>query len=67
LPPLNLFDAIAAILSDCFTNTPDYEGYQARKEDVRIFDPAARAGPAAEREGGRSGDGEIGGRAGGGC
>jgi hypothetical protein len=28
LPPLNLFDAVASNLSDCFTNTPDYEGYQ---------------------------------------
>ena len=49
-----------AILNDCFTNTPDYDGYQVRREDVRIFDPAAAAGAAgsaAECEDGRSGGG----------
>jgi hypothetical protein len=45
LPPLNLFDAIASDLSDCFTNTPDYDGYQVRKEDARLFDPAAAREP----------------------
>jgi YVTN family beta-propeller protein len=49
LPPLNLFDAIASDLSDCFTNTPDYEGYQVRKEDARIFDPAAAREPLDPR------------------
>jgi len=50
LPPLSLFDAVASDLSDCFTNTPDYDGYQVRREDSRIA-----AGSAAEREDGRSG------------
>ena len=45
LPPLNLFDAVASDLSDCFTNTPDYGGYQVEKEDPRIFDPAAAREP----------------------
>jgi YVTN family beta-propeller protein len=49
LPPLNLFDAIASDLSDCFTNTPDYEGYHVRKEDPRIFDPAAAREPLDPR------------------
>jgi YVTN family beta-propeller protein len=45
LPPLNLFDAVASDLSDCFTNTPDYDGYQVRREDARLFDPAAAREP----------------------
>ncbi len=49
LPPLNLFDAVASDLSDCFTNTPDYDGYQVRREDVRLFDPAAAREPLDPR------------------
>ncbi|HTT64631.1 MAG TPA: bifunctional YncE family protein/alkaline phosphatase family protein [Bryobacteraceae bacterium] len=49
LPPLNLFDAVASDLSDCFTNTPDYDGYHVEKEDPRIFDPAAAREPLDPR------------------
>jgi YVTN family beta-propeller protein len=49
LPPLNLFDAVASDLSDCFTNTPDYEGYQVRREDARIFVPAEAREPLDPR------------------
>ena len=49
LPPLNLFDAVASDLSDCFTNTPDYDGYQVRREDPRLFDPAAAREPLDPR------------------
>jgi YVTN family beta-propeller protein len=49
LPPLNLFDAIASDLSDCFTSTPDYDGYQVRREDARLFDPAAAREPLDPR------------------
>jgi len=45
LPPLNLFDAVASDLSDCFTSTPDYEGYRVLPEDKRLFDPAAAREP----------------------
>jgi YVTN family beta-propeller protein len=45
LPPLNLFDAVASDLSDCFTSTPDYEGYHVQPEDKRLFDPAAAREP----------------------
>jgi len=45
LPPLNLFDAVASDLGDCFTNTPDYAGYQLLKEDPRLFEPAAAREP----------------------
>jgi hypothetical protein len=45
LPPLNLFDASAADLSDCFAKTPDLTGYRAKEVDKRLFDPAvAREG-----------------------
>jgi YVTN family beta-propeller protein len=49
LPPLNLFDAVASDLSDCFTNTPDFAGYHVAKEDARIFDPAAAREPLDPR------------------
>jgi YVTN family beta-propeller protein len=39
LPPLNLFDAAASDLSDCFTSQPDFEGYKLEDVDRRIFDP----------------------------
>jgi YVTN family beta-propeller protein len=45
LPPLNLFDAAASDLSDCFTDQPDFGGYQVLPEDQRIFDPAAAREP----------------------
>jgi len=41
LPALNLFDATAADLSDCFAASPDPSPYQALGPDKRIFDPAA--------------------------
>jgi DNA-binding beta-propeller fold protein YncE len=40
LPPLNLYDAAAADLSDCFTTTPDATPYTATPVDAAIFDPA---------------------------
>jgi YVTN family beta-propeller protein len=47
LPPLNLFDAAASDLSDCFTSQPDPAGYHLRDIDRRIFDPdTARPAPA---------------------
>jgi hypothetical protein len=39
LPPLNLFDAAAADLTDCFAKSAAAARYQAVPEDVRIFDP----------------------------
>jgi DNA-binding beta-propeller fold protein YncE len=49
MPPLNLFDAMASDLSDCFTSTPDFDGYQVEKEDPRLFDPAAAREPLDPR------------------
>jgi hypothetical protein len=39
LPPLNLFDASAADLSDCFTPQQDPAVYHLQDVDRRIFDP----------------------------
>ena len=39
-PSLNLFDAAAADLSDCFAAKPDRSPYRAVELDKRIFDPA---------------------------
>jgi hypothetical protein len=40
LPPLNLYDATATDLSDCFvTDGPDYSPFQLRPATAAIFDP----------------------------
>jgi YVTN family beta-propeller protein len=46
VPPLNLFDAAASDLSDCFTAEPDFSPYRLEKVDKRIFDPALAKDPA---------------------
>lgn len=45
VPPLNLYDAAASDLSDCFTAAPDFAPYQALKVDPRLFDPEKVRGP----------------------
>lgn len=40
MPPLNLYDATAADLSDMFSSTPVAGGYKLLPVDERIFDPA---------------------------
>jgi YVTN family beta-propeller protein len=45
LPPLNLFDATANDLSDCFTTKPDFSPYAFVPVDKRIFDPAKARDP----------------------
>jgi DNA-binding beta-propeller fold protein YncE len=40
LPPLNLYDAAARDLSDCFQATPDATPYTALPVDPALFDPA---------------------------
>jgi YVTN family beta-propeller protein len=39
LPPLNLFDASASGLADCFASRPDPAGYKLVDVDRRIFNP----------------------------
>lgn len=38
-PPMNLLDAAASDLRDCFTDIPDYTPYKALPEDPRLFAP----------------------------
>ena len=45
LPPLNMFDALANDLSDCFTSEPDYRPYKAAPVDPRVFDPEKAKDP----------------------
>ncbi|MCW5980409.1 MAG: bifunctional YncE family protein/alkaline phosphatase family protein [Bryobacteraceae bacterium] len=40
LPPLNLLDAAATDLSDCFASEPDFAGYDALPVNAELFDPA---------------------------
>ncbi len=44
LPPQDLFDASAADLSDCFTDTPDFAEYRVIKGDPRLFSAPGAAG-----------------------
>lgn len=46
LPPLNMFDALANDLADCFTTTPDYRPYAVVPVDPRIFDPEKAKDPS---------------------
>lgn len=39
LPPLNLYDATASDLADCFTRLPEFVPYKAVPIDSRLFDP----------------------------
>jgi hypothetical protein len=45
IPPLNLYDATATDLSDCFTSTPDFRAYETKPTDPKIFDPAKAREP----------------------
>ncbi len=45
IPPLNLFDAAAADLADCFTTEPDFTPYTPRPVDPELFDPARARDP----------------------
>ena len=47
VPPLNLFDATAADLGDCFAARPDYTAYRVQEVDKRIFDPSIAHDEAA--------------------
>ena len=45
IPPLNLFDAVAADLSECFTDKPDFAPYEALAVDPALFDPEKARDP----------------------
>jgi hypothetical protein len=46
IPPLNLYDASASDLADCFTSSPDLSGYKVLPIDPRLFEPAKAKAPA---------------------
>jgi hypothetical protein len=46
IPPLNLYDAAATDLSDCFTQTPDFGRYQMLGVSPDLFDPLTAKDPA---------------------
>jgi YVTN family beta-propeller protein len=45
IPPLNLYDATAADLSDCFTTEADLRPYEIKPVDPAIFDPSKAREP----------------------
>jgi YVTN family beta-propeller protein len=49
IPPLNLFDATAADLADCFTAEPDLTPYQVLPINPELFDPAKARDPLDPR------------------
>lgn len=46
LPNLNLTDALASDLGDCFTSLPDFTPYKRVPIDVRLFDPEKAKDPS---------------------
>lgn len=46
IPPLNLYDATAADLSDCFTSAPDFSPFRAIRPEPDIFVPENAKDPA---------------------
>jgi YVTN family beta-propeller protein len=46
MPPLNLYDATAADLADCFTSAPDFTPYIALRPDPDVFVPEKAKDPA---------------------
>ena len=44
--PLNLFDAAASDLADCFTEVPDFTPYTLQSINPALFDPAKAKDPA---------------------
>ncbi|MFN0104198.1 MAG: bifunctional YncE family protein/alkaline phosphatase family protein [Bryobacteraceae bacterium] len=59
LPPLNLFDATASDLSDCFTGTPDFTPFTLKAIRPELFDPAKARDPLDPRPGPRMDDPRV--------
>lgn len=59
IPPLNLFDATAADLADCFTTTPDLTPYKARPVPADVFNPANAREPMDPKPGPRMDDPSV--------
>lgn len=45
IPPLHLFDAVAADLAECFTDQPDFTSYEPLSVPPLLFDPATAREP----------------------
>jgi hypothetical protein len=59
LPPLNLYDAAAADLLDCFTETADFTPFALQQENKDLFDPAEARDPLDPKPGPRMDDPEV--------
>jgi DNA-binding beta-propeller fold protein YncE len=59
LSPLNLFDAAAADLSDCFTSAPDFSPFDAIRPDSEIFVPESAKDPVDPRPGPKMDDPRV--------
>lgn len=59
IPPLNLFDATAADLADCFTMTPDLTPFRVRPVPAEVFDPAKAREPLDPKPGPRMDDPSV--------
>jgi YVTN family beta-propeller protein len=59
IPPLNLYDATAADLADCFTMSPDLEPYKVRPVPAEVFEPAVAREPMDPRPGPRMDDPRV--------
>ena len=56
LPALNLFDATAADLADCFTDKPDFTPFTLKPIRPELFDPAKARDPLDPKPGPRMDD-----------
>ena len=59
MPPLNLFDATASDLSDCFTDIPDFTPYTLKSIRPELFDPAKARDPLDPKPGARMDDPRV--------
>jgi DNA-binding beta-propeller fold protein YncE len=59
IPPLNLYDATASDLADCFIPSPDFAPYQVLPIDERLFVPAAAREPLDPKPSPRMDDPDV--------
>jgi len=50
LPPMNQQDAMAPLMFDCFTNTPDFTPYTALPNNVALDEGVAAAGIPSRKQ-----------------
>ncbi|QOY85960.1 bifunctional YncE family protein/alkaline phosphatase family protein [Paludibaculum fermentans] len=59
IPPLNLYDATAADLSDCFTSVPDFSAFDPIRPEPDIFVPENAKDPADPKPAPKMDDPEV--------